>query len=103
MPRQNCWEFKNCGRSPGGAKVSELGLCPACIEVSANGLNSGKNGGRICWAVTGTLCGGQVQGSFAQKQVSCMTCEFFKKVKEEEGTGRFELLKPGQAYAAHAR
>jgi len=22
--RQNCWEFKQCGREPGGAKTDEL-------------------------------------------------------------------------------
>jgi len=25
----NCWEFKKCGRQPGGPKVAELGVCPA--------------------------------------------------------------------------
>jgi len=24
----NCWEFKKCGREPGGEKASELGICP---------------------------------------------------------------------------
>jgi hypothetical protein len=42
--------------------------------------------------VTGTFCGGKVQGAFAQKQVSCMGCDFFKKVKEE-GAGQFKLMK----------
>ncbi len=100
MTRQNCWEFKKCGRQAGGEKAGELGVCPATNAVPINGLNGGKNGGRLCWAVTGTFCGGKVQGSFAQKQLSCMTCEFFKKVKEEEGTGQFLLLKPGQVYKA---
>lgn len=96
MLKENCWEFKKCGRQPGGAKVGELGLCPASTDALAEGVNGGKKGGRLCWAVTGTFCGGKVQGTFAQKQLSCMTCEFFKKVKEEEGTGKFILLKPGQ-------
>lgn len=94
MLKENCWEFKKCGRQPGGAKVGELGLCPASTDISAEGVNDGKKGGRLCWAVTGTFCGGKVQGTFAQKQLSCMTCEFFKKVKEEEGVGKFILLKP---------
>jgi len=46
------------------AKVAELGVCPAVVDTSSNGLNGGKNGGRMCWAITGTFCGGQVQGSF---------------------------------------
>ncbi len=99
--KQDCWEFKNCGREPEGAKVAELGVCPAAIDISSDGLNGGKNAGRVCWAVAGTFCGGKVQGSFAQKQLSCMTCDFFKKVKEEEGLERFKLLKPGQVYKPH--
>jgi uncharacterized protein YbcI len=27
-------------------------------------INNGVNGGRICWTITGTLCGGKVQGDF---------------------------------------
>ena len=95
---QNCWEYINCGRAPGGSKVAELGTCPAATDVASNGLNNGKMGGRICWVVTGTFCGGEVQGTSAQKQASCMSCEFFTKVKAEEGTSNFHLMKPGQAY-----
>jgi hypothetical protein len=25
----NCWEFKKCGMEKGGAKATELGVCPA--------------------------------------------------------------------------
>ena len=91
MGEQNCWEFKDCGREPGGAKVAELGVCPAASDRSANGINSGTNGGRFCWAVTGTFCGGIVQGSFAQKQLSCMNCEFFKLVKQKEPVGKYVM------------
>lgn len=84
--KQNCWEFKNCGRNPGGAKVAEMGVCPAASTASSNGLNGGSNAGRICWAIAGTFCGGKVQGSFADKQASCLGCEFFKSVKGEEGS-----------------
>lgn len=84
MAKQNCWEFKKCGRQVGGEKVKELGVCPAAGNKSTNELNNGTNGGRICWAIAGTLCGGKVQGSYADKQLSCMSCEFFKKVKGEE-------------------
>jgi hypothetical protein len=103
MLKQNCWEIKKCGREPGGSKNRELGVCPAATDSSCNGLNSGKNAGRICWAIAGTFCGGKVQGDFAQKQVSCMVCEVFKKVKAEEGDGNFSLMKSGQHYAAPAR
>ena len=63
----NCWEHKRCGRELGGINSKELGICPATVEPRLNGVNSGKNGGRACWAVAGTLCGGKVQGTFASK------------------------------------
>jgi hypothetical protein len=82
---KNCWEAKSCGRQPGGLKVSEFGVCSAAVETRVNGMNNGKNGGRVCWAIAGTLCGGKVQGSFASKVANCMTCDFYKSVKSEEG------------------
>ena len=85
MPKLNCWEVKKCGREPGGAKEKELGICKAAIELRTNGINNGKNGGRACWAITGTLCGGKVQGSFAEKLGNCMTCVFYQQVGMEEG------------------
>jgi len=94
----NCWEFMKCGREPGGAKAMELGVCPAAICEEADGLNDGKNGGRICWAVTGTLCGGEVQGTFAMKSVSCMACDFYRLVKQEQGLDEFQMLLQGQEY-----
>ncbi|MBZ5612212.1 MAG: hypothetical protein LAP38_28470 [Acidobacteriia bacterium] len=81
----NCWEFKHCGRQAGGAKVTELGVCPATTAQISNGINHGKNGGRVCWALAGTLCGGKVQGTFAQKVANCMQCPFYAAVKQEEG------------------
>jgi hypothetical protein len=96
MNKMNCWEMKKCGREPGGAKTAELGVCPAAEDTSSNGLNSGKNGGRICWAIVGTFCGGKVQGVFAQKLVSCMVCEVFKQIKSEESSKDFTMLKSKQ-------
>lgn len=93
MSKMNCWELKKCGREPGGAKAGDLGVCPAAEDTESNGINSGKNAGRICWAIAGTFCGGKVQGEFAQKQVSCMVCEVFKQIKREEGNNDFTLLK----------
>jgi len=76
--KQNCWEHMKCGREPGGDKVAELGLCRVAIDKSLNGLNSGINGGRICFAIAGTFCGGEVQGTFAKELGSCTKCEFYK-------------------------
>jgi hypothetical protein len=85
MKRTNCWEHKNCGRQPGGAKASELGICPVATTARADGLNSGTNGGRACWVISGTLCGGKVQGTFAAKLMNCVECDFYERVRAEEG------------------
>ncbi len=89
MQKQNCWEFIQCGREPGGKNADRLGICQASIETSANGLNGGLNGGRICWAISGTYCLKKVSGIFAKKILSCRSCIFLKKVKEEEGVEHY--------------
>ncbi len=71
--------------------MNELGVCPAATETSFNGANNGCNAGRFCWKVAGTLCGGQVQGSFAQKISNCMQCDFKKEVEADEGK-QFRLM-----------
>lgn len=103
MPKRNCWDIKSCGREPFGKSVHELGVCPAATDASSEGINGGTNAGRICWAVAGTFCGGKVQGTFAQKEVICMACDFFKRVKDEEGLANFSFLKPGQLYKPSQR
>ena len=87
--KKNCWQWKQCGRQPGGAKVADLGVCPASAETKHNGKNGGKNAGRYCWKVAGTLCEGKMQGSYASKLMDCVRCEFYQKVKEEEGQDFF--------------
>jgi hypothetical protein len=78
----NCWEFKKCGREDGGAKIEELGACPATPE-----------NGKHCARVAGTLCGGEVQGTFAMKLSNCMLCDFYnsphydKSYNGNNGTG----------------
>ena len=89
MKKRNCWEFKKCGREPGGAHESELGVCPAAIETRLDGTNGGTNGGRACWAIAKTLCVGKVEGTFSAKVGNCLLCAFYKAVCKEEGA-RFE-------------
>jgi hypothetical protein len=102
--KKNCWEFKKCGREPGGRKASEFGICPATTSNVANGINEGKNGGRICWAIAGTYCinmingSKKVQGTFAKKRFFCTTCDFFKSVEKEQGADDFEFFLPSQSY-----
>lgn len=80
----NCWEFKRCGREPGGSRVEELGECPAATSTVSDGMNRGVNAGRYCWKVSGTMCNGKVQGTYARKIQSCTECDFFKMVQEQE-------------------
>jgi len=87
MKRRNCWEFKKCGREPGGDKANELGVCPAALSSLVDGVHHGKNAGRTCWVVAGTMCSGEVKGSFAQKYKDCALCDFYEAVKAEEGEG----------------
>ncbi|MBF0140883.1 MAG: STAS domain-containing protein [Magnetococcales bacterium] len=92
MEKLNCWEIKKCGREVGGAKVQELGVCPASNTKTGH-VNDGEFAGRICWAITGTFCGGQQQGTRQQKEDNCRKCEFFLHVKNEEGR-EFKILPP---------
>jgi hypothetical protein len=82
--RINCWEYMNCGRQPGGENEHELGVCPASTTPTFDGLNGGKNAGRACWLLAGTLCEGEVQGSFALKYRNCFQCDFYQLVKGQE-------------------
>ncbi len=85
MKRNNCWEVKKCGRQPGGSNAEELGICPSTLPNEYDGVNKGNHGGRFCWAIAGTLCGGKVQGTYAMKFTGCLNCEFLKQVNEDEG------------------
>ncbi len=83
----NCWDTKKCGRIPGGDKVDKLGICPAYPDQ-----------GRDCWKVAGTFCGGKVQGSAAQKLMSCVECDFYKKVRGKQassGVAATHAVPPG--------
>ncbi len=82
--RKNCWEFKKCGRQPGGPRAEELGICPVTTNTDLHGAHGGRNGGRACWAIAGSLCGGKIQGTYAQKLNNCWRCDFFNTVKREE-------------------
>ena len=65
----SCWEMKKCGREAGGANAAALGTCPAYPDH-----------GRDCWMAAGTLCGGVVQGTWAEKLGNCQKCDFYQKV-----------------------
>ena len=68
------------------------------FSLSYMGVNGGVMGGRVCWAISGTFCGMQVEGSEAVRFISCFVCDFFTQVLQEEGLANFKLLKPGQTF-----
>jgi hypothetical protein len=72
--QMNCWEVKKCGREQGGARVEELGVCPAWPDH-----------GRHCARVTGTLCAGRVQGEFSAKLDNCQKCEVYRHPDYDHG------------------
>src|SRR5512133_1751939 len=82
----NCWEYKKCGRQPGGERAQELGICPVTTNRDLAGVHGGSNAGRACWVVAGSLCGGRIQGAYAQKLTNCWRCDFMNAVKKEEDT-----------------
>jgi hypothetical protein len=72
--RAQCWEYNKCGREEGGSNTVQLGTCP-----------SYPDDGRRCWSVAGTMCDGEVHGTFAQKIDSCEECIWRKNVKSGIG------------------
>jgi len=77
--RLNCWEFMGCGREAGIE-----GACPAAGALALDGVHGGLNGGRLCWAVAGTLCAGRPEGP-EEKSRACRSCDFYRVVLREEG------------------
>ena len=56
-----CWEAKKCDNA----------ACP-----------SYRNQGNLrCWEVAGTLCGGKIQGRFAQKLADCSLCDVYQHTR----------------------
>jgi hypothetical protein len=71
-------------REPDGKKTRELGACPAAAETKLDGVNDGKNGGRSCWAIAGTLSEGETQGTYAQKLGNCLKYDFHAFVRSQQ-------------------
>jgi hypothetical protein len=54
------------------------------MNSAFDGENDGRFAGRCCWLVAGTLCDGEVQGTYAKKLKNCARCDFYHQVREEE-------------------
>ena len=84
MKKYNCWEFMKCGKCP-SKNGNKSSICPVASETSANGLNGGIDGGRLCWVITADGCMDKVKCSDLHQGDFCYQCEFRYKVKNEEG------------------
>ena len=80
----NCWEFKKCGREPGGKNTLEHGVCPVAIEIGADGVHNGKNGGRCCWVITNSVYEENSYGFSLEKSRKCRECDFYLFVEKSE-------------------
>ncbi len=83
--RQNCWEFMQCGREPGGASARERGVCPVARKNAHMGENHGRYAGRACWKIHGAKEYGGDAKPMMQRVLQCVDCPFAQKVAEEEG------------------
>ena len=77
----SCWEIKKCGREEGGVKVAELGECIASVKGMPHS----------CWEIAGTLCGGVVQGTAAQKEGNCLLCLVYVEYNRMSGAKKDEV------------
>jgi hypothetical protein len=74
-----------CGKGPSGNGNGKHRSCPISAETSANTLNGGVNGGRICWIIAENCRNSKVKCSELSRMDPCFSCEFRYKVFAEEG------------------
>lgn len=66
-----CWEIKGCAKKD-------------CLAYGSEDYR--------CWLKVGTLCGGKVQGEFAQKYKTCFDCDVFKTISQEPLKALYENI-----------
>ncbi|MBF0536825.1 MAG: hypothetical protein HQL03_01075 [Nitrospirae bacterium] len=102
--KQNCWEYKLCGRQPGGKNTNKYGICPVTTAEVFDGLHGGTNAGRACWAVAEPfacmamaehLVDPDNKGGIVAKIKGCTTCDFHQLVinQEKEYQSAIQYLK----------
>lgn len=84
---KNCWEKMQCGREPGGAREAKLGTCPVAEFVMADGFLGGKNGGRACIFIVGSLAPAERANTCTHlvnhARRECFQCDFFRALKRK--------------------
>ncbi|MBF0135717.1 MAG: hypothetical protein H7833_14375 [Magnetococcus sp. DMHC-1] len=75
--KKNCWEYNACGKED---------RCPAGISCEHDGVFGGKNGGRFCAFIDGTLSKDDLNIEFDDKFTNhCSRCCFFEEIKKDIG------------------
>ena len=89
----NCWQFMGCRvQKKDGLfhKICGHYICPVFLEKNSMEYMGQINGGRACWNVSRTTCCGTIQGTYEEKYQTCMVCDFYLSVAEEEN----DLISP---------
>ena len=66
-----CWEIKGCAKKD-------------CLAYGSEDHR--------CWLCVGTLCGGKVQGEFAQKYKTCFECDVYTTISKEPLKALYENI-----------
>ncbi|MCI5219061.1 MAG: hypothetical protein D3914_07680 [Candidatus Electrothrix sp. LOE2] len=82
--RINCWEFKKCGREPGGRNIEKYGCCSVPVSIEYDGMNNGKNGGRSCWILRESACEKIMRACRVDEIKECRQCHFHTYVRKTE-------------------
>ncbi|MBF0589505.1 MAG: hypothetical protein HQL53_10270 [Magnetococcales bacterium] len=67
----NCWEYSQCGKE---------NYCLSGTSTTYDGIFGGKNGGRFCAFIEGTLCKDGIPMDTMEKMKKCAKCDFFKEI-----------------------
>ena len=81
----NCWEYKQCGRGPKQNNIYQPATCHVAEHKVSNDMNSGVNGGRLCWLILEARFRGEVKQFNRDLTYPCFSCDFRYKVMKEEG------------------
>jgi DNA-binding XRE family transcriptional regulator len=65
-----CWDSEHC-------PIETRQKCPAW-EFQC---------GHLCWFINGTICHGEVKGSWQEKMEQCRKCKVFRSMMSSEATG----------------
>ncbi|MBF0357065.1 MAG: hypothetical protein HQL70_00585 [Magnetococcales bacterium] len=84
MSNVNCWDFQRCGFGPKECKGDDDKICPAASHKHADGFLGGENGGRACYFIADTICGGSPMTP-EQKKERCNSCSFFHTLSNKYG------------------